>query len=228
MRIFIKSLHRKILLFTIILFVCFTGKTQEQIIPVQCDSIYYVSILDSLKITFPNCKHIPQDYELAFYTAISHYPELKETKIEMKFKKFNFSMAARPAKKLLTNRKKRIYRVYVNIKKDFTGLLPSRLNYNQKTGIIGHELGHILDYSNKSLCKMIGTGIGYLSRAYRRKLEAKTDIKAISHGLGWQLYDFNNYLNNFSDASEKYKKKKKKVYLDEKEIKELIINNSKK
>ncbi|HNX07925.1 MAG TPA: hypothetical protein PKL96_10100 [Bacteroidales bacterium] len=189
--------------------------------------MYYVSILDSLKKAYPNCNNIPQDYELAFYTAISHYPELKETNIEMKLKSFNYSMAARPAKKLLANRKKRIYRIYANIKKDFAGVLPSRLNYNRKTGIIGHELGHVLDYSNKSLCKMIGTGIGYMSGAYRRKLEAKTDIEAIRHGLGWQLYDFNDYLYNYSDANEKYKKKKKKVYMDEKEIKELILKNYK-
>lgn len=227
MKNFIKSLQRKIILLAIIIIDCFACKAQESIIPIRCDSMYYVSILDSLKSSYPNCYNIPPEFELAFYTAISHYPELKATNIEMKLKKFNFSMAARPAKKLLANRKKRIYRVYANIKKDFTGLLPSRLNYNQKTGIIGHELGHILDYSNKSMCKMIGTGIGYMSRAYRRKLEAKTDIEAIRHGLGWQLYDFNNYLYNYSDASEKYKKKKKRIYLDEKEIKELIINNSK-
>ena len=136
-------------------------------------------------------------------------------------------MAARPAKKLLANRKKRIYRVYANIKKDFGGVLPATLKFNQKVGVIGHELAHVLDYSNKSLCKLVGTGIGYLFVSYRRKIEKNTDIETIKHGMGWQLYDYKDFLFNATCATEKYKKKKAKVYLNEKEIKELILKTNK-
>jgi hypothetical protein len=176
---------------------------------------------------FYNCKNIPSEFELAFYTALSHYPELQAIRIEMKLNSFKFTMAARPAKKLFSKRKNRIYRIYANIGNDFTGILPATLSYNRKVGVIGHELAHVLDYSNKSLCGIVGTGIGYMFRSYRKKLEAKTDLEAIKHGLGWQLYDFEDFVLNRSDASEKYKKKKAKVYLNEKQIKELILNNPK-
>jgi len=208
-------------------FICFSTFAQDTIVPVKCDSLYYASILDSLKKAYPNTKNISPEFELPFYAAISHYPELKETNIEMKLKKFNFSMAARPAKKLMANRKKRIYRVYANIKKDFGGVLPASLKFNQKVGVIGHELAHVLDYSKKSLCKMVGTGIGYLFVSYRRNIEKNTDIETIKHGMGWQLYDYKDFLLNHSNATEKFKKKTVKVYLNEKELKELIIENSK-
>lgn len=218
----------KRLLFPALFFICFSTFAQETFFPEKCDSLYYSSILDSLKNAYPNTKNIPPEFELAFYTAVSHYPELKTTNIELKFKKFNFCMAARPAKKLFANRKKRVYRVYANIKKDFGGVLPATLKFNQKVGVIGHELAHILDYSNKSLCKLVGTGIGYLFVSYRRKIEKNTDIETIKHGMGWQLYDYKAFLLNHSDASEKYKKKNDDVYLNEKELKELIIENSNK
>lgn len=214
--------QRKSVLFFPLFFYCIYANAQDTQ-AIKFDSVFYTQKLDSLKWAFPNCKKIPPEFELAFYTAISHYPELDSIHIEMKLNSFNLTMAARPAKKLFANRKKRIYRIYANIKKDFIGILPSSINYNQKVGVIGHELGHILDYSNKSLCGIVGTGLGYMFKSYRRKLETKTDLEAIKHGLGWQLYDFEDYLYNHSDASEKYKKKKSKVYLNEKQIKELIL-----
>jgi len=217
----------KRIFFPALFFLCFITSAQETFIPEKCDSLYYASILDSLKKAYPNTKNISPEFELAFYTAVSHYPELKETNIDLKLRKLNFSMAARPAKRVLANRKERVYRVYANIKKDFGGVLPATLKFNQKVGVIGHELAHILDYSNKSLCKLVGTGIGYLFVSYRRNTEKNTDIETIKHGMGWQLYDYKDFLFNHSDASEKYKKKKSNVYLNEKELKELIIENSK-
>jgi len=220
------SLHRKSSPFICIIFCCIIGKAQDTLIPLYCDSTYYVAILDSLKKTYSNCKNIPEDFELAFYTAVSHYPELTGVHIEMKLKPFNFCMAARPAKKMLAKPQKRVYRIYANNKKDFIGVLPSALKYNQKVGVIGHELAHVLDYTQKNLCRLTGTGISYMFVSYRRKLEAVTDLETIRHGLGWQLYDYNDFLLNHSNASDTYKKKKIKVYLNEKEIKELIIKNS--
>lgn len=218
-----KNVTKKILPVALVLLCCFECKSQDAIIPDRCDSVYYVSILDSLKSVYHNCRNIPSEYELAFYTAVSHYPELKEINIEMKLKNFNFSMAARPAKKLLSSRNKRVYRVYANIKKNFIGVLPAALNYNQKVGIIGHELAHILEYSGKNSRGLFRTGLGYLSIPYRRRMEARADIEAIKRGMGWQLYDFEHYLYDYSNATEKYKKKKARVYMNDKQIKEYIL-----
>lgn len=217
----------KRVLLPVLFFLCLSTFAQETFVPAKCDSSYYASILDSLKKAYPNTGNISPEFELPFYAAISHYPELNKTNIEMKLKKFNFCMAARPAKKLLANRKKRIYRIYVNIKKDFGGISPTTLKFNQKVGVIGHELAHVLDYSKKSLGQLVGTGIGYLFVVYRRNIEKKTDMETIAHGLGWQLYDYKDLLFNETCATEKYKKKTACVYLSEEELKELIIENSK-
>jgi hypothetical protein len=186
------------------------------------DSIYYSAKVDSLKKVFPFCSEIPEGYAVAFYTALSHYPELQQTPITFRQRSLKTSMATRPASRLFGKRSNRGYTIYVNNKAKFNGVYPASLHFGQQVGVIGHELGHILDYSHKSAFRLIGNGIAYLFPSYRRKFEAATDIRTIDHGLGWQLYDYVDYILNHSEASEKYKKMKRKIYLDEKEIKALI------
>jgi hypothetical protein len=113
--------------------------------------------------------------------------------------------------------------VYINNRPDFNGIYLSSLNYDQQVGIIGHELAHILDYSHKSAFRIIGNGIGYLFPSYRRKFEGATDIRTIKHGLGWQLFDFVNFLMNHSHASASYLRMKKRIYMNEGEIKAIIL-----
>jgi hypothetical protein len=187
------------------------------------DSINYVSKTESLKQTYAFCTDIPEEYELAFYTAISHYPELQQTRIEFRIKPLRTTMATRPAKFLFKSRSNRVYKVYVNNKPNFDGVYLASLNYDQQVGIIGHELAHILDYSHKSVFRLIGNGIGYLFPAYRKKYEGKTDIRTIKHGLGWQLFDFVDYIMNRSHASESYLRMKKRIYMDEGEIRALVL-----
>jgi len=199
-------------------------QAQDEPLPKQSDSIYFLERIDSLKAVYYNCRNIPQEYEIAFYTAVSHYPELKDYTIEIKPKFLHFTMAARPATRLFSNRNSRVYRIYTNVNKNSGGILAATLTYNQKVGIIGHELGHVLDYTHKSLCQLINTGIGYMFVSYRRKMEKNTDLEAIRHGLGWQLYDYKDFLFNHSGVDRKYLKKISKVYLNEKEFKALLPN----
>jgi len=190
----------------------------------QGDSIDYSNKTDSLKEAFPYCTNVPEEYSLAFYTAASHYPELQETRIEFRIKPLKTTMATRPAKFLFRSRQKRVYRVYINNKLNFNGVYLSSLNYDQQVGIIGHELAHILDYSHKSLFRLIGDGIGYLFPSFRRKFEEDTDIRTIKHDLGWQLFDFVDFIMNRSNASESYLRMKKRIYMNEYEIKTIILS----
>ncbi len=203
----------------------FTNYTYEQTMHLLNaeDSIYYASKTDSLKKSFPFCSNIPDEYALAFYTAASHYPELQQTRIEFKIKPLKTTMATRPSKFLFISRSKRVYKVYINNRADFNGIYLSSLNYDQQVGIIGHELAHILDYSHKSAFRLIASGIGYLVPSYRKKFEGATDIRTIKHGLGWQLFDFVDYLMNRSHASDSYLRMKKRIYLNEGEIRAIIL-----
>jgi len=191
----------------------------------MADSAYLATKTDSLKRAFPHIKGITPDYETAFYTALAHYPELQQTRIRFVQKPIKTTMATRPATSIFKSRNKRGYRLYANNKKEFSGVYLSQLNFDQQVGIFGHELAHIVDFTQKNPFRLLGNGIGYLFPKYRKQYEAKTDIRTIKHGLGWQLYDFTDFIMNRSHASEKYKLMKKKIYMNEKQI-ELIITQA--
>jgi hypothetical protein len=157
---------------------------------------------------------IPGEYEDACVLALSHYPELLNEKIEFVYSKGTYSMAARPViSSMFGNRKHRKYRIYINTVSKSKGLLLTDVGFNAQVGIIGHELAHILDYSQKSSFGILLDGIGYLFKSYRSKYEKKTDKTAIDRGLGWQLYDFSNCTQNHLNVPESYKTYKKKIYM---------------
>jgi hypothetical protein len=189
----------------------------------MADSIYFAKKTDSLRLAFPFVTNIPADIQTAVYAALSHYPELQQTRITFIQKTIKTTMATRPAFTLFKNRTKREYRVYINTRENFSGVYLSQLNFDQQVGIIGHEFAHIVDYSRKSAFRLIGNGIGYLFASYRKKYEASTDIRTIKHGLGWQLYDYVDFLLNHSHASEAYLKMKRRIYMNEEQIEAIII-----
>jgi hypothetical protein len=58
--------------------------------------------------------------------------------------------------------------------------LPARA----QIGLLGHEIGHVCDFSSKSMQKGLGDLLGHLSSRYMDRLEFHTDWIAIQHGLG--------------------------------------------
>ncbi len=83
---------------------------------------------------------------------------------------------------------------------------------NAQIGVLGHELGHIIDYQNKGTFGIIKTGIGYLFNNTKSKLEKKVDWIAVNHGLKKELVAYISYILNESNAPENYKNYKKKIY----------------
>jgi hypothetical protein len=163
---------------------------------------------------------------VAFRKAITYYPELCDRKILLKYGRIKTSMAALPQiLSIFRNRDKRTYRVVVN--KDLRKA-PARLIYdapfNARTGVMGHELAHILDYSTKSGWQMAWTGVRYLGKKYRRKMEQQTDSIAIARGLGWQVYHFSYFVIYESEINEKYRRYKLDIYMKPEEIYEIISN----
>ena len=136
-------------------------------------------------------------------------------------------MASRPAFKVLFQSKEnRTYNVCINNSGRLKDALFSEINFNEQIGVIGHELGHITDYTRKSNWQIISTAFKYLFiPKYKIKLEAQTDISTINQGLCWQLYDFDNFLINKSTVSERYKKHKKKFYMSAQQILEIIMKS---
>ena len=152
------------------------------------------------------------------FTLIS--TKTKNTKISFKEAKISTTLNTRPTVGSLLFRKKtnRHYIIRINTKNLDSLVLFNSVPFNAKIGLIGHELSHIVDYSNKGLRKVIGRLTDYGSKKNKELFEKEIDLMTIKKGLGWQLYDWSFYVLNHSIATKDYKDFKEQIYLEPKEI----------
>jgi hypothetical protein len=181
---------------------------------------------DTINVKSINCiiSNIPKEYEKQFKIASTYYPELLNTSIKLKFKPIETTMQARPNFTLsFFSIKSREYSVIINNDENFSGIQFHDVPFNAQIGLISHELGHILDYENKSKLKVVCTGISYIVfKKSKIKYEKSIDKLTIFKGAGWQLYDWADYAMNLSKATNDYKSFKKETYLQPFEIKKII------
>ncbi|WP_300434579.1 hypothetical protein [Christiangramia sp.] len=180
---------------------------------------------DSLKFTN---KIVPDIIWREAYVALSHYPELKDTPIEIRFKKNikkSFMQAQPKVSSLLKNRKNRSYFIFINEEFSIEGekfdvtTVPSDV----LIGWIGHELGHIMDYRDRSAAEMLWFGVKYItSKNYIREAERAADTYAVNHGLGQHIIATKDFILNHSKLSENYKDRIQDLYLSQEEIMVLI------
>ena len=131
----------------------------------------------------------------------------------------------RPLSLLFRKRTNRTYHIIINKReKSDPAILVHTAPFNAQVGIFGHELAHILDYKEKSNCRMIGFAIGYLNREKRRQTERKTDSLTIAHGLGWQLYHFTDFVFNEADINPKYRMYKARFYMKPEVMYQMIMH----
>ncbi len=123
-------------------------------------------------------------------------------------------MAARPLPwSVFRKPGERQYRIFINTSSELEGALLSDLSFNERIGVIAHELAHVLDYERRSGGELIGYGVNYLfSKRFKADLEKKTDSLAVSRGFGWQVHAFTDHLHHCSGVSEEYLDYKKAHY----------------
>lgn len=210
----------------VLLFILITGLSYAQIrnatksfdsLTIAPNAIKYTSKLSN-KYT------VPKEFELAIAIALSYYPELAETKIKFKYQKISTTLNARPTitSLLFSKREDRIYILRVNNSLKDSVISVSDVPFNAKIGLFAHEFSHFADYSKKSMFGVIGRGISYASKKSKTTFEKEIDLKTIQRGLGWQLYDWSNFVLNDSNADEKYKEFKKETYMTPESILETI------
>ncbi|MFD1095434.1 hypothetical protein [Salegentibacter chungangensis] len=180
---------------------------------------------DSLELTN---KIVPDEIWREAYIALSHYPELKNTPIEFKFKnniKKSFMQAQPKVSGLLKNKKKRGYFIMISeeiqIEDEVFDVadVPSEV----LIGWIGHELGHIMDYRERSATNMIWFGVKYLtSKNYIQEAERAADTYAVNHGLGSYIIATKDFILNHAHLSDSYKSRIKRLYLSQEEIMALV------
>jgi len=181
--------------------------------------------ISELKNEFGTKKIIPCEIELECLTALSFYPELKNTDIEFRFGHLNFTMISKPkSRSILKERTQRQYVIIIQRSGLSNNVDWKELSFNAMVGWIGHELAHVLHYSHKSSGGIMFIGLKYAVPGYRRKMERFTDQLAIQHDLGYALYEGVEFTINSSHASEHYKNNQEKFYLHTNEIIERIYS----
>lgn len=196
-------------------------------------NIYYTIVLSLMTIAI-NAQHtIPDSIKKEVDKALSFYPELYNTKIEFRFKKNikKSTMQARPNfGSFFKSRKNRSYVILISEKfkisdKEFmTRQIPSEI----LIGWIGHELGHVMDYQNRSKSNLIWFGIKYLfSENHIVEAERAADSFAVAHGMEDYILKTKDFILNHADITKSYKDRIKKYYLSPEEIMELVKEREK-
>ena len=171
---------------------------------------------------------IPDNIKTNVQKALSYYPQLSHTNIEFRFKKNikKSTMQARPKfSSFFKSRKNRAYVILISEKfkisdKEFkTTDMPSDIF----VGWIGHELGHILDYQNRSNFNLIWFGFQYLfSENHIIEAERAADSFAVNQGMEDYILKTKDFILNHAQITLTYKDRIKKYYLSPEEIMELV------
>jgi len=184
------------------------------------DSLVLAPQLDSLKAKFSFGKDVPDRYALAFYTALSHCPELDSSEITFKDARIKTTLNARPTvgSLLFRKRENRKYVIRVNSSAQDSLILLSDVPFNAQIGLFGHELTHFTDYRGKGFGGVFRRMLSYSNKNGKARFEKEIDSLTVTIGLGWQLYAWSYYVLHESNGSEKYKDYKKAVYMRPEDI----------
>ncbi len=144
-------------------------------------------------------KQLPPGYEQETLEAISHFPELKNVSIRFRVKKSYATLKTRPTLiSFFMPRKHRSYVITIS-NKTIEKLMPlmfANLSTAARIGVIGHELSHVADLSQRTTWQCFKIGIGHLSASYMDRFEYNTDMICIQHGLGKDLEAWSSYIRN--------------------------------
>ncbi|PRD48244.1 M48 family metalloprotease [Sphingobacterium haloxyli] len=183
---------------------------------------------------FSNNKKIPKVIEQLALKALSYYPELENAHIRFVFsRKLKKSvMAARPVvNTLLQSRNKRAYAILISPVFKLTQSIEPIHHLPEEVliGWLGHELGHIMDYEQRTVWGVAKFGLLYwLSKRYVRKAERVADTFAVNRGMASYLLSTKTFILGHSELSTRYKEKIARLYLSPDDIVELVSEMEKK
>lgn len=138
-------------------------------------------------------KNYPGELKNEVEKALEYFPALAKTSIHFRwgyFTQHSFMLAQPKIPSLLRPKQKREYQIIIR-KKFFlknrhfaNGRIPSQV----MVGWLGHELGHLIDYKDRSSWNLIWFGIRYyFSTSFLIKAEISADQNAVDAGLTNEL-----------------------------------------
>ncbi|RFN57735.1 hypothetical protein [Marixanthomonas ophiurae] len=178
--------------------------------------------------SIPNNKIIPEIIEKEAIMALSYYPELKDTPITFKFKDQikKSTMQAQPTWTSFFKRSKnREYIILISrkIQIENEAFTIKDIPSDVIVGWLGHELGHVMDYSDRNNFGMLIFGFKYLfSKMHIKEVERTADTIAVAHGMGDYILQTKNFILDHANISEHYKKRIRSFYMSPEEVMELI------
>ena len=173
-------------------------------------------------------KIIPVAIEKNVLKALSYYPELKDARIDFIFKtniKTSVMQAQPVFSTLLMRRAKRRYRINISVhfKLIHCNMPITEIPDEVMVGWIAHELGHILDYEQRSNTGIISFGYRYISSpAFVKEAERIADTYAVERGLGKYIIATKRFILDHAELSQSYKDKIARLYLSPDVIVELV------
>lgn len=197
---FIKSFIRKKQLIQIGFFMLVKSSTSAQlVIPTEIINTEYSTSVGCSENKNTNTKDLSVSMERSFAYALTHFPELKNVHIKIRVIHMHSIAKTNPSFiSMFLPKKNRTYIISISDKtaQALSSALIQNLPYNAQVGIFGHELSHVVEFSESSTLKSLGIGIRHLLPTYLDKFEYNTDIIAIKHGLGIELESWSSFIRN--------------------------------
>lgn len=175
-------------------------------------------------VVFQN-KTIPVEILDPVKEALGYFPDLEKANITFEYKEriSGAVMQAQPKvfSLFVDGKENRKYRIKITRYLDFGHkIVPiEEIPHDALVGWIGHELGHIMDYIERSSTEMMRFGFKYLV-SKRKVIEAEmaADSYAIECGMGHQILANKNYILNHEGFDDEYKDKIKTLYMSPEDI----------
>ncbi len=171
---------------------------------------------------------VPKIIEKQVETALAFYPELHSTPIEFKFKKdiSKSVMLAQPTlSSIFRKKEKRGYKILISEKFKITGkeFKTTEVPDDIMIGWLGHELGHVMDYQERSGLNLINFGIRYvLLKEHVKNAERAADSFAVRMGMAEYIIKTKRFILDHADIDEAYKNRIREFYLSPEEIMEMV------
>ena len=173
-------------------------------------------------------KKIPKSIQREVKMALMHYPELQNVPITFKFKR-NIKKSVMQAQPtfgtLFKSTGQRNYTILISERFKITGEEFKTVDVPSDVlvGWLGHELGHIMDYQQRSGLNLIGFGFRYVFlKEYVKKAERAADAFAVSHGMSQYILKTKRFILDNSAINPTYKDRIKQYYLSPDEIMEMV------
>lgn len=180
------------------------------------------------KIVYQGNKTIPKEIFEEAKTALSYYPQLKDVPIEFRFKddiKKSFMQAQPDFGNLFKGKKNRSYNIYISSRFKIEGeeFSMDDIPSDVLIGWLGHELGHVMDYRNKTAMGLVIFGVRYVTSSnYIKRAEKAADVFAVNHGMADYILSTKDFILNNSSLSDEYKERIARLYLSPEEIVVLV------